>query len=238
MQKAILEERVALSPSGLHTGRTLAQIPSSQYTMHQASPAPTPRTIAPNEAASAVKTTFERTILPLALDIGSSTYQAIKESNSVRTAGKGGMMEQPPISAGAAAKPAQVLAPLSSPVHASAHESVIRKGLRQVDHLFVAIITVIDHLLGLINTLLFLLLAARFVLTFFQLSLGEFSYWVTWLTTPLVAPFGDLLLPVQPSFSTTYTVDVSAIVAFVVYSIGFALIHSLLKLLTKRSYYT
>jgi hypothetical protein len=32
---------------------------------------------------------------------------------------------------------------------------------------------------------------ARFVLTFFHLSMGEFSSWVNLLSTPLVAPLAD-----------------------------------------------
>jgi uncharacterized protein YggT (Ycf19 family) len=103
-----------------------------------------------------------------------------------------------------------------------------------VDKTLLFIFTGTYHLLGLIGTLLFLLLAARFVLTFFQLSLGAFSSWVNALSSPLVAPFGDLLIAFHPSPSANYMVDVSAIVAFVVLSIALALIRSLLKLFTKR----
>jgi uncharacterized protein YggT (Ycf19 family) len=113
-------------------------------------------------------------------------------------------------------------------------EPAVRKGLHLVDKTLAIIFTGTYHLLGLIGTLLFLLLAARFVLTFFQLSLGAFSSWVTTLSSPLVAPFGNMLIAFHPSPSANYMVDVSAIVAFVVLSIAIALMRGLLKHFTKR----
>jgi uncharacterized protein YggT (Ycf19 family) len=98
----------------------------------------------------------------------------------------------------------------------------------------VVIFTATYHLLGLIGALLFLPLAARFVITFFQLSLGAFSSWVYSLSSPLVAPFGNMLIALHPSPAANYMVDVSAIVAFVVLSIALALIRGLLKHFTKR----
>lgn len=152
-------------------------------------------------------------------------YQAVKGRSSGSTVGNGSRMEQASNYAGSAQQQRRVIemAPL-----------ITRKVLHGVDNIFVAFIKVIYHLLGLISTVLILLLVARFLLTFFQLSLGEFSSWVNYLSTPLVAPFGNLLVPFRPSSSTNYIVDVSAIVAFVVYSIGFGLIRGLLELLTKR----
>jgi hypothetical protein len=54
------------------------------------------------------------------------------------------------------------------------------------------------------------------------------------LSVPLVASFGDLLVPFHLSPSATYMVDISTIIAFVVYSIGFAIIRGILRLLTKK----
>ena len=180
-----------------------------------------------------IKTTFERTILPLAIDIGTTIYQAVKERNAGGTTGNGSGMEQAPTPpyAGYAQQQRQKMemAPLTSQVQ----EPVTRKAL-PADSVFVGFIRVIYHLLGLISTIIVLLLIAHFIFTFFSLSMGEFSLWVNDLSTPLIAPFGNILVPFHPSSSANYMVDVSAIVAFVVYSIGFGLIRGLLKLLTKR----
>ena len=144
-------------------------------------------TTATNEASSSARNTFERTILPLAIDIGSSIYQAIKESSSRQAAGNAGTTELAPTST--VANQMQAMAPLS----VTPREPVVRKGLHLVDKTLMFIFTGTYHFLGLIGTLLFLLLAARFLLTFFQLSLGAFSSWVTALSSPLVAPFGNML---------------------------------------------
>jgi hypothetical protein len=131
-----------------------------------------PSTAATNEASSLVSSTFERTILPLAIDIGSSIYQAIKQSSSRQAVGNAGITEHAPLST--VANQVQATAHVS----AAPREPVVRKGLRLVDKTLVIIFKGIYLLLGFIGTLLFLLLAARFVLTFFHLSLGAFSSWV------------------------------------------------------------
>jgi serine/threonine protein kinase/uncharacterized protein YggT (Ycf19 family) len=181
-----------------------------------------------NEASSPARSTFERTIFPLAIDIGSTIYQAIKENSSRRADGNAGSTEFAPPST--FAKQMQTMAPVS----VVPRQPVMRKGLHLVDKTLVVIFTATYHLLGLIGALLFLLLAARFVITFFQLSLGAFSSWVNALSSPLVAPFGNMLAAFHPSPSANYMVDVSAIVAFVVLSIVLALIRVLLKHFTKR----
>ena len=88
---------------------------------------------------------------------------------------------------------------------------------------------IIYHLLGVASAIISLLLIARFVLTFFHLSPGEFSAWVNLLSTPLVAPFGDWLIPYHTSSTIVHTVDVSTVIAFLVYAVGFALLRGLLK---------
>jgi serine/threonine protein kinase len=180
------------------------------------------------EPSSPARSTFERTILPLAIDIGSTIYQAIKENSSRRADGNAGSTEFAPPST--VANQMQTMAPVS----AAPREPALRKGMHLVDKTLMVIFTGTYHLLGLIGALLFLLLAARFVITFFQLSLGAFSSWVNALSSPLVAPFGNMLIAVHSSSSVNYTVDVSAIVAFVVISIAIALIRGLLKHFTKR----
>ena len=146
-----------------------------------------------NETSSPTKSTFERTILPLAIDIGSTIYQAIKENSSRRADGNASSTEYAPQST--AAKQIQIMAPVS----ATPREPVLRKGLHLVDKILIVIFTATYHLLGIASALLFLLLAARFVLTFFHLSLGAFSSWVIALSSPIVAPFGNMLVAFHPS---------------------------------------
>jgi serine/threonine protein kinase/uncharacterized protein YggT (Ycf19 family) len=224
MRKAILEEGEAQEPFAPYTKglSPKASLPP------RTSPVMSDSTTAMDESSSAARSTFERTILPLAIDIGSSIYQAIKESSSSRAAGNAGITEYAPPSTVANQMQAQ------AQVSVAPREPVVRKGLHMVDKTLMVIFRGTYHLLGLIGTLLFLLLAARFVLTFFQLSLGAFSSWVNTLSSPLVAPFGNMLIAFHPSPSSNYMVDVSAIVAFVVLSIALALIRGLLKLFTKR----
>jgi uncharacterized protein YggT (Ycf19 family) len=121
-----------------------------------------------------------------------------------------------------------------APVSATPREPVVQKGLHLVDKTLMIIFMGTYHLLGLISALLFLLLAARFVLTFFNLSLGAFSSWVIALSSPIVAPFGNMLVAVHPSPTGNYMVDLSAIVAFVVIAIVIAIIRGLLKHFTKH----
>ncbi len=226
MRNAILAGD-AVQSHGSRPSRTPV-IPS--YTMQNTPPVPTTRSSEP--VADSVKTTFERTILPLAIDIGLTIYQAVKERSSSSTPGNDSSMEQASNYAGPAQQQRQKMemAPLIPPVQ----EPVTGKVLHGVENVFVGFSRVIYHLLGLISTIIILLLIAHFLLTFFQLSLGEFSSWVNYLSTPLVAPFGNLLVPFHPSSSANYIVDVSAIVAFVVYSICFGLLRGLLNLFTKR----
>ena len=185
-------------------------------------------TTATNEVSSPARSTFERTILPLAIDIGSTIYQAIKENSSQRANGNAGSTEYAPHPQ----LPVRCKQWHLFLLHLG--NQSVRKGLHLVDKTLMAIFIGTYHLLGLIGTLLFLLLAARFVLTFFQLSLGAFSSWVNALSSPIVAPFGNLLVAFHPSPSANYMVDVSVIVAFVVLSIALALIRGLLKHFTKR----
>jgi serine/threonine protein kinase len=224
MRKAIFAEKEAqesfapynegLAPRSSLPGNTSAEMGDS--------------TTAKNEAFSPARSSFERTILPLAIDIGSTIYLAIKENSSRRADGNAGSIAYTQPSA--VAKQMQTMAPLTF----APREPVVRKGLRRLDKVLVVIFTGTHHVLGLIGTVLFLLLAARFVLTFFQLSLGAFSSWVNALSSPLVAPFGDMLIVFHPSPTANYMVDVSAIGAFFVFSLALALMRSLLTLYTKR----
>lgn len=224
MRKAILQEQQAKESFAPYTQGLAARtsLPPTAPTATRDS-----QTM-PNETSSPTKSTFERTVLPLAIDIGSTIYQAIKENSSRRADINADSTEYTPQST--AAKQIQIMAPVS----AAPREPVLQKGLHLVDKILMAIFTATYHLLGFVSALLFLLLAARFVLTFFHLSLGAFSSWVYALSSPIVAPFGNMLVAVHPSSSGNYMVDVSAIVAFVVISIVIALVRALLKHLSKR----
>lgn len=224
MRKAILEEREAQTSFAPYIKGLAPRVTLKPNT----SPSFGDTTIATNEVSSPARSTFERTILPLAIDIGSSIYQAIKESSSQRADGNASSTEYAPQST--AAKQIQIMAPVS----VTPREPVLRKGLHLVDKILIVIFTATYHLLGIASALLFLLLAARFVLTFFQLSLGAFSSWVNALSSPLVAPFGNMLVAFHPSPTANYMIDVSVIVAFVVLSIALALMRGLLKHFTKR----
>ncbi|MGZ6368614.1 MAG: serine/threonine protein kinase, partial [Ktedonobacteraceae bacterium] len=224
MRKAILEEREAQTSFAPYTKGLAARAslpPSTPSKMGDS------QTMS-NGTSSSTKSTFERTILPIAIDIGSTIYQAIKENSSRRADGNATSTEYAPQST--IVNQMQTMAPLS----VAPRESVMRKGLHLVDNTLMIIFTGTYHLLGIASALLFLLLAARFVLTFFQLSLGTFSSWVIAISSPIVAPFGNMLVAVHPSATGNYMVDVSAIVALVVFSIVLALIRGLLKHFTKR----
>jgi serine/threonine protein kinase len=224
MQKAILQEQEAKESFAPYTHGLAARAslpPSTSTAMGDS------QTMS-NVTSSPTKSTFERTILPLAIDIGSTIYQAIKENSSRRADSNASSTEFAPQST--AAKQIQIMAPVS----ATPREPVLRKGLHLVDKILIVIFTATYHLLGIASALLFLLLAARFVLTFFHLSLGAFSSWVIALSAPIVAPFGNMLVAVHPSSAGNYMIDVSAIVAFLVIAIAIALIRGLIKHFTKR----
>ena len=96
---------------------------------------------------------------------------------------------------------------------------------------FAAIIKKINQLLGLGLAVLLLLLFTRFALDFFNLKLSLFAQWVFQLTAPLVLPFNNLLpaLPYQG-----YTIDVSTLIAIIVYTLAVTIVRQFLKVLVTR----
>ena len=96
------------------------------------------------------------------------------------------------------------------------------------------IINKVNQLLALALATLLLLLFARFILSFFGFSSnGEslsFSHWVFFLSTPLVVPFQNV--PSLPYNS--YTIDVSTLIAILVYAIGITIVRQFLKVLVAR----
>ncbi|HET9922254.1 MAG TPA: hypothetical protein VFQ30_20655 [Ktedonobacteraceae bacterium] len=117
------------------------------------------------------------------------------------------------------------------PVSAIPRESWFTRMMRGIGHFFAAVIKKINQLLALGLTILLLLLFTRFALYFFGLKLSLFSQWVFQLSAPLVLPFNNLLpaLPFQG-----YTLDVSTLIAIIVYALAVTLVRQFLKVLVAR----
>ena len=114
------------------------------------------------------------------------------------------------------------------------HESWIHRVLRGMGAFFSAIINKINQILALALAVLLLLFFTRFILYFFHLSSTSgslFSYWVFLLSTPLVAPFENLL-PTLPY--NGYAIDVSTLIAILVYALGITIIRQFLKVLVAK----
>ena len=96
------------------------------------------------------------------------------------------------------------------------------------------IINKVNQLLGLALATLLLLLFTRVILNFFKFSSDggsfSFSHWVFFLSSPLVVPFQNIpQLPYQ-----SYTIDISTLIAILVYAIGITIVRQFLKVLVAR----
>lgn len=111
------------------------------------------------------------------------------------------------------------------------HEPWILRTLHGISHFFASCIKKINQLLALALAVLLLLLFIRFALYFFHLTTSQFAYWVFLLSTPLVAPFENLL-PSLPYRG--YTIDVSTLIAILAYALGVTIVRQFLKLLVVR----
>ncbi len=114
-------------------------------------------------------------------------------------------------------------------------ESWIQRVSRALGTFFSTIINKVNQLLALVLAVLLLLLFTRFILSFFNFSSNggplSFSHWVFLLSTPLVVPFQNML-PALPLNS--YTIDVSTLIAILVYAIGITIVRQFLKVLAAR----
>ena len=114
-------------------------------------------------------------------------------------------------------------------------EAWIQKVLRGLGTFFSAIINKVNQLLALVLAVLLLLLFTRFILSFFHYtgSGGPFSftYWVFFLSTPLVTPFQNILLPLPYN---GYSIEVTTLIAILAYAIGITIIRQFLKVLAAR----
>ena len=119
-------------------------------------------------------------------------------------------------------------------------ESWITRAMRAIGTFFAAIIKKINQLLALGLAVLLLLLFTRFILYFFQISVGNsslqppfpyFSNWVFFLSAPLVAPFENLV----PSLPYNgYIIDTSTLIAILTYALAVTIVRHFLKILVAR----
>jgi uncharacterized protein YggT (Ycf19 family) len=117
------------------------------------------------------------------------------------------------------------------PVAALPRESWFVRMLRGIGRFIAALIKKINQLLALGLTVLLLLLFTRFALYCFGLKSSLFSEWVFQISAPLVLPFNNLL-PALPF--NGYTIDVSTLIAIIVYALAVTIVRQFLKLLVTR----
>lgn len=107
----------------------------------------------------------------------------------------------------------------------------MRRLVRAIGAFFTAIINKISQLLSFALAVLLLLLFTRFILRFFGLAQSQFAYWVFLLSTPLVTPFTNLLPPLSYE---GYIIEVSTLVAIIVYTLLVTIARQFLKVLVAR----
>lgn len=120
------------------------------------------------------------------------------------------------------------------PRNALPRESWMQRVSRGLGTFFRTIINKVNQLLALALATLLLLLFTRFILSFFQFSGGSsssFSYWVFFLSTPLIAPFQNLF-PALPF--NGYIIEVSTLIAILAYTLGVTIVRQLLRVLVAQ----
>ncbi len=114
---------------------------------------------------------------------------------------------------------------------ASHRQSWFVRMVHGIGSFLVAIIMKINQLLALGLAVLLLLLFTRFALYFFGLKASLFSAWVFQISAPLVFPFYNLLPPL-PFYG--YIIDVSTLIAIIVYALAVTIVRQFLKVLVAR----
>ncbi len=129
-----------------------------------------------------------------------------------------------------------ILPPITTtmPPVAFPHESLLLRIFHGLGMFLSFIIHKVNQLLALALATLLLLLSSRFVLNFFHFSINggafSFSYWVFYLSTPLVIPFQNI-----PSLSYNgFIIEVSTLIAILVYAVSITLVRQFLKVLVER----
>ena len=109
--------------------------------------------------------------------------------------------------------------------------SKTRRARSGIGAFFAAIINFINTLLALALVIVLLLLFARFMLNCAHITLGQYSYWLTLLTEPLVHPFEKYL----PTLTLArYTIDLPTLAAMLVFLTGALLVRKFLNMLIRR----
>ncbi|MBO0781429.1 MAG: YggT family protein [Ktedonobacteraceae bacterium] len=124
----------------------------------------------------------------------------------------------------------RITAPL--PTYLLPYDPWWRRLLWAVGRFCEAIVRKVNQLLGLALAVLLLLLFTRVVLTFFSLNNSLFVHWVYLLSDPLILPFTNLL-PMLPFDG--YRLDVSTLIAIVIYALVVAIVRQFIKVLVARS---
>ena len=114
-------------------------------------------------------------------------------------------------------------------------ESWLHRVFRSLGTFFSVIINKVNQLLALALAVLLLLLFTRFTLSFFHFSISggpfSFSYWIFFLSTPLVVPFQNML-PALPYYGNS--IEVTTLIAILVYTMGITVIRQFLKVFVTR----
>ncbi len=114
-------------------------------------------------------------------------------------------------------------------------ESWLHRVFRSLGTFFSVIINKVNQLLALALAVLLLLLFTRFILSFFHFSISggpfSFSYWIFFLSTPLVVPFQNML-PALPYYGNS--IEVTTLIAILVYTMGITVIRQFLKVFVTR----
>jgi YggT family protein len=92
----------------------------------------------------------------------------------------------------------------------------------------------ISQIVALALTVLLLLFITRFILLFFGITRSQFAHLVYLITDPLVAPFYGIHRPLSYN---GFTIDISTIVAVLIYIVVVMIIRRLLSILVTRSRY-
>jgi uncharacterized protein YggT (Ycf19 family) len=102
---------------------------------------------------------------------------------------------------------------------------------RRLTGFFTAVVRKINQLIALALIVVLLLLFTRFILHFFEITTSIFTGWITMLTAPLVYPFENMV-PALPY--NGFSIDVSTLVAIVVWTISVIIVRQFIRLLAGK----
>ncbi len=114
------------------------------------------------------------------------------------------------------------------PISHLPRESWLQRCGRALKRFVIALVRKVNQLLGLALSVLLLLLFTRFLLNFFGISTSLFAYWISLVSAPLLLPFNNLLPPLPYG---GYMIDISTLIAIVVYIMAVTIVRQFLKVL-------